>query len=130
MKFERLYQIFNEDSQMTHALSMLLEGKDERKLESRKFLNSHISNLHKSNVDLSLKVEEEINNLNDAYCSIYLVAGYILGQAFNVSDPQAKKEIEFLKKELGKWDVIRYWPKDKKAASAPTKEEKAASSRQ
>ena len=126
MRFGKLFDIFNkEDINFGDVLS---ESLGEEKLQSRKFLESHIENLRESDIPLALRVEEEINNLMVKWTDIALVAGYIIGQEFDIVDLEVLMEIKFLKKKLIDGGIIHYLAR-KKAPAQPSKEDAEAPSR-
>ncbi|MGD0915704.1 MAG: hypothetical protein ABSB22_04510 [Thermodesulfobacteriota bacterium] len=127
MEFGKLSLIFDRDCELTDFLSMLLEGDDDDRLECRRVLDSCIDRLKELNPELMLETDENIGALINEYSGIFFTAGYIVGQAFDVTDPEAQKEIEFLRKKLE--SIIQIWPR-KKAPDHPTKEDSEASSRQ
>ena len=120
MKFGKLFDIFNKENKP--FIDVLSYAFSEEKLKSRKFLESHIETLRGSDIPLSLRVEEEINELVVKWADVALAAGYIIGQNFDITDPEALKEIEFLKKKLMDGGIIRYLAR-KKAPEQPGKDE-------
>ena len=111
MRFGKLFDIFNkEDINFGDVLSDAL---GEEKLQSRRFLNSHTENLRESDIPLSLRVEEEINDLVTKWADVSLVAGYIIGQEFDIVDLEVLMEIKFLKKKLIDGGIIHYLARKK-----------------
>jgi hypothetical protein len=131
MKFGRLNYLFDGDSDiLTDSICEILEGKegDKEAKECREFIDQYIDKIGPSNFKGEDSLEGYVNALINSYSAIYFTAGYIVGQNFDVTDPEAVKEIEFLKKKLR--TVIPIWPREKKAPERPCREESGAPSRQ
>lgn len=121
MKFKKLFNIFDEDYELTDVLAGIADSKN----ESRKFLNDHIRSVKDSGeVQKSLEVEERINQLTIDHSNVYFVAGFAIGQAFNVTDQGALEEIKFLEKKLA--NVLGCWPR-KKTPDQAAKQDSGAS---
>jgi hypothetical protein len=116
MQFKKLFNIFDVDYELSEVLDRIADSKN----ESRKLLNNHIRGLGKN----GLKVEEKINELLIDHASVSFVAGFVMGQQFNITDPEALKEMKFLEKKMA--DVLGCWPR-KKAPEEPDKEATGAS---
>lgn len=126
MKFEKLFDTFNdEDHCIRDVLSKIANSVDQGK--SQKLLDDHIERLQKNDSKLMLRVDEALATLLVAHMDVSFVAGFVLGQAFDVVDTKALKEIHSMKAKLEAKGVIRYWPRDKKAPDHPRKEDTGAS---
>ena len=121
MKFKKLFNIFDEDYELTDVLA----GIADQGSESRKFLNDHIRSLKDSGeVQKSLEVEEKINELTVDHSEVNFIAGYCIGQVFDATDPEAVKEIKLVQKKLA--DVLGCWPR-KKTPDQAAKQDSGAS---
>ena len=126
MKFEKLFEIFyDENDRLGDILSEMAEGQDQD--ESRKILDDHIEGLRNNDSGLMLRLDEALATLRSAYMDVGFVAGFLFGQAFDMTDPEGLKEIHSLKARLEAEGVIRYWPRDKKTPDQPGKESAGAS---
>ncbi len=96
---------------MSECLAQLLEGDDDNRLECRRSLNACIERLKNLDLKLCLEIDGQIATLINEYSGIFFTAGYVVGQAFDVTDPEAVKEINLLRKELK--EIIPFWPKEK-----------------
>jgi len=120
MKFGRLYQVFDEGLKLTDILARVSDQNN----KARKFLNNHIRKLKDSGEGVkALELEAKINELINAHVSVNFVAGYIVGSVIDVTDPGAKEEVKFLKKQLNA--MYGFWPKEK-APAQPRKEDAEA----
>jgi len=127
MKFEKLFDTFNdEDHCIRDVLSKIAQSGDHGK--SQKILDDHIEELQKNDNKLMQRVDEALTTLLIAHMDVSFVAGFLFGQAFDVVDAEALKDIHSMKEKLKAKGVIRYWPKGK-APEKPAKTDSEAPSK-
>lgn len=129
MEFVKLFQMFNdEEDRLSDILSEVADGRDED--NPKKIFDDHTEWLRNIDLDKMLEVDEALGALMSAYMDVGFVAGFIFGQAFDVTDPEVLEEIHSLKARLEAEGAIRYWPRDKKAPKRSGDEDSGASSEQ
>jgi hypothetical protein len=129
MQFDKLFYIFYDDENcLGDILSEIAESQDEH--EFQKILDDHIDTLQNNDKELMHRIDGAIGTLRSTHLEVGFVAGFLYGQAFDITDPGALKELHFLKAKLEAEGVIRYWPRDKKAPELPGKEDPGAPSEQ
>ena len=108
MEFKTLFNIFDEDYELNDVLARIADEGS----KARKFLNAHITSLEKSDgFQKANKVGENINELNADHSNVYFLAGFVIGQEFDVTNPEAQKEIKLIQKKVA--NVLGCWPRKK-----------------
>ena len=116
MKFGRLARAIEWENGLTDQIADMIEDK-KHPFECRKILDSCFEKIKERNLGLALEIDGAIGKLMSHYIDIPITVGFILGSEFKVTDPEALKEIAFIRKRLG--GIIPMWPKDKKAPAEP-----------
>lgn len=62
------------------------------------------------------KMQDEAADLLFDVRSVFFALGYAIGQSFDVTHPEARKDVETLKKVIKEKHLLPYLPREKKAA--------------
>lgn len=112
MKLERLNRIFDENCELTEEMSRIVEHDNERGREMRGTVDWFIQKHMAVNPVEALELESAINGLVVLTGSAYEALGVILGQRFDIIDPDALQEIDELSREIKEGGSLRFWAKN------------------
>ena len=62
------------------------------------------------------KMQEEAADILYDVRKVFFAVGYVIGQSFEMGYPEAKKDVEALKKIIREKALLPYFPREKKAA--------------
>lgn len=105
MDYERILEVFDEDSEVSEFLGTILEKEDPVSVSQRKLLYDRViyDIVNKNNPELEVEAEDKLTSHCNKWRDAGFAVGYIFGQMFpDCKDKDVKRVIRYLKKRIKK----------------------------
>ena len=113
MKFNsEVFRAFDTMGNLTDVSGDLITKGDKESSQYREFINQCIRDLQKSGAPFALELDSTVTAYVNKAFDIGLATGYILARTFDLTNPEALKELKDLRAKLK--PAFSAWPREKK----------------